>query len=375
MLFFLPESQDLVDPGYDFLNDQYSNEDVSRRSDVYVHEILESPPYDGLLVSKSNVSEDLERTIVDKGGIHKHLRVPAACPILGDCGAFQFIDQDIPPYTCTEIYDYYSSLGFDYGVTLDHVIVEFDLDYDSSDALFPRQPSVDMEARFRLSLDNACEMLRLIKERGETFVPIGSAQGWSPQSYHEAVKELVDMGLKYIAIGGVAKASDQVITTVLNEVRATTCQADVGLHVLGVARLSLLRNFTDSNVISCDSASPLMQAFKSNASNYVLPENRSYACVRIPPTGVGTSLAPSPKINKILAPLKHDVVQARSAYKREPENREFSTKLETAQIALDNKLETLAALEKQALDSLRSYANRSLPIASTIRSITCQGNH
>src|SRR5210317_1304024 len=102
MKYFLPESDDLVDPDYDFLNDANSpkrSEIGSQIHDVYPHEIFSPPPYDGLLVTKSNINSNLEEKIIRLGGIHKYLRLPKKIPIMGDCGAFQFIDKESPPYT------------------------------------------------------------------------------------------------------------------------------------------------------------------------------------------------------------------------------------------------------------------------------------
>ena len=42
---------------------------------------------------------------------------------MGDCGAFGYINETIPPYTTEEILDYYTKLDFDFGVSLDHLIV------------------------------------------------------------------------------------------------------------------------------------------------------------------------------------------------------------------------------------------------------------
>jgi hypothetical protein len=153
--FFLPDSADLVDPGYDFERDVYSTKSVSDRQDVYVHKILPSPPFDGLLVSKSNISIEQEQGIISLGGIHSYLRLPDQYPILGDCGAFQFIDEKKPPYSNEQIFDYYNDLGFDFGITLDHVIVDFDYKYDEGVSLFPQQPTEDMRYRFQLTLENA----------------------------------------------------------------------------------------------------------------------------------------------------------------------------------------------------------------------------
>jgi hypothetical protein len=367
--FFLPESDDLVDPGYDFERDIYSVESVADRQDVYVHEMLPSPPYDGLLVSKSNISIEQEQAIIALGGIHNHLRLPEQYPILGDCGAFQFIGDLKPPYTNEQIFNYYNDLGFDLGITLDHVIVNFDYNYDEEGSLFPQQPSEDMRFRFQLTIDNAKELLRLTKERNARFQPIGSAQGWSPQSYHEAVKKLIEIGYTYIAIGGVARASDQVINSVLDAIRDTVLEADVKLHVLGVARFSLLDVYQKTNVVSCDSAATLMQAFKSTSSNYHATEPPHYTCIRIPPTGENTALAPSPKVNKLLKPLTQAAKAAEKAWSKSREDSNLDQAYRGHTERLSQTRAELAVLEKGALEAVRAYADHRLSLDETMAAL------
>src|SRR5207237_1065787 len=46
---------------------------------------------------------------------------------LGDCGAFTYVREDVPPYSVDELIDFYENCGFDAGMSLDHVILGFDL--------------------------------------------------------------------------------------------------------------------------------------------------------------------------------------------------------------------------------------------------------
>ena len=55
MKFYFPDSQDLVSPTYDFVHDEYSPLRVRQRDDRYAHEVLDRPPYHGILCSKSIV--------------------------------------------------------------------------------------------------------------------------------------------------------------------------------------------------------------------------------------------------------------------------------------------------------------------------------
>jgi len=55
MKYFFPDSQDTVDPSFDFERESRSIERVRQRDDQYAHEVFSTPAYDGLLVSKGIV--------------------------------------------------------------------------------------------------------------------------------------------------------------------------------------------------------------------------------------------------------------------------------------------------------------------------------
>ena len=57
MKFIFADSIDVVDPGYDMINDRNSPGRRPYWDDVYPHEILGHAPYDGILVSKGIVGD------------------------------------------------------------------------------------------------------------------------------------------------------------------------------------------------------------------------------------------------------------------------------------------------------------------------------
>ena len=336
MRFFLPENDDMVDEGYDLLNDEYGE----IRKDVYAHEIYGEPTCDGILVTKSVVKEKKANAIISAGGIGKYLRLPEGMPVMGDCGAFQFINEEVPPYSCEEICEYYQTCGFDYGMTLDHLITTFSLEFDEGNSLFTQQPSEEMKFRYRLTLDNGKEILRLCNTRKYSFTPIGVVQGWSPQSYLDGINELIEAGFKYLAIGGMARGSNSEIEPLLQTIGPIIRESGVELHFLGVARFNILEQFKQAGVTSCDSASTLFQAFKSTKENYHAPD-RTYCAVRIPPVKGDKS----PKVSKLLKPLKDDPV----AYQKEEDR--------------------LYILEQNALRLVRSYAAGESPLEEAMKAL------
>jgi hypothetical protein len=95
---------------------------------------------------------------------------------MGDCGAFSYVRDDYPPYSVTQVVNFYDELGFDYGISVDHVILGFDPKLDAECA------PTDWKRRQEITLDLAADFLKEHKRCGSKFMPMGVAQGWSPRT-------------------------------------------------------------------------------------------------------------------------------------------------------------------------------------------------
>ena len=177
--------------------------------------------------------------------------------------------------------EFYESLGFDYGISLDHMIFEFDPEYDDGTSLLTKSPTEEMERRFHLSIDNAKAMRRICEEKQYRFHLMGGVQGWSPQSYHRAVKELIEDGFDYIALGG--RLAPMTINCVRSWMRFVRrwCRPTPN-YTFWESPASVLEDYARTNVASCDSASTILQAFKSNKDSYHTRE-KNYTAVRSHP--------------------------------------------------------------------------------------------
>src|SRR5205823_2872517 len=145
MKFFVPDWDDRVDPGYDFLSDRPTLQRDPYSDDVYAHELFApARTYDGILVSRMSLEgAGSKRERMERVGMRDFLRLPPDLKLLGDCGAFGYIAEKDPIYDTADVLDYYARLKFDYGVSVDHLIVpEFD---------------AEREYRYQLTLRNAEE--------------------------------------------------------------------------------------------------------------------------------------------------------------------------------------------------------------------------
>ena len=117
MKYFLPEWDDRVDPKYNFSSDTYSREHSEDpcKNDAYIWDVfgVENVPIDGVLVSRSKLQENGKKlSLINEQGIHNFLHLPPDFEIMGDCGAFGYINQEKPPFETAETLEYYLKAGF-----------------------------------------------------------------------------------------------------------------------------------------------------------------------------------------------------------------------------------------------------------------------
>ena len=296
MKFLYSDTQDYVDPGYDFLNDRSNPGRERYWSDVYAHELMEPAPYDGLLLSMSAVRQAAgvaaskvrystrEEQRLLREGARRFLRYGgprfADAMVMGDCGAFAYVEHPVPAYTPGEVVEFYTEAGFTHGVAPDHIIFDCDLSNPSEQAV-----DAATRQRFAITLANAEAFLGLVRREGMPFEPLGPVQGWSPKSMADAAHRLEHMGYGYLAIGGLVPLRVDAIKTVLTAIRKRI-RPETKIHLLGFAKADSIHEFTDFGIASFDSTSPLVRAFKDERANYYSegPDGRLeyFTAIRIP---------------------------------------------------------------------------------------------
>jgi hypothetical protein len=308
MKFIFADSLDTVDPGYDFQTDRHALNRTLHRDDQYPHELMEVPPYDGVLVSRAIVGDQrpggkytsAQAMRFRREGARRFLRMGTprcqSMPIFGDCGAFAYVTERTPPYTPEDMLDFYADAGFSHGCSVDHIIFDFDREESG-----PVAGSSDARERYDITLENAATFYRLSKDLGSGFTPLGVAQGWSPSSLAESAVQLEQIGFRYIAIGGLVPLRAEDIHRCLEAVRARL-SPEVEIHLLGFAKPEQIDQFVRYNISSFDSTSPLIRAFKDAKSNYYSEGPHGleyYAAIRIPQALENPRLARSVKTGQL----------------------------------------------------------------------------
>ncbi len=342
MQFIFSDSLDMVDPDFDFIEDRSSPKRVHYWDDVYAHEIFTEPPYDGMLISKATVGDNIIKGKYVQSQAMRFYRVGAreflrlttpqlrTMPIFGDCGAFSYAQLEVPPYTPEEIVEFYDSCSFTHGCSVDHVIFDFEEDNTGMSG-----GSEDAKKRYEITLSNAEKFLTEHKSRNSKFIPLGAVQGWSPQSIAEASRQLCAMGYDYLAIGGLVPLTAPQIHKIIQAVRESVPQ-NTKIHLLGFAKADVIEEFVRYNITSFDTTSPMIRAFKDSKRNYYSLNDSGqftyYTALRVPQATENFRLTKAVKEGKI--------------------NQEI-----------------LQRLEKESLRSLRAYDKRDTSLDEALNSV------
>jgi hypothetical protein len=347
MKFIFADSLDMVDPEYDFLRDRNGAGRSPYWDDLYPHELLDEPPYDGMLVSRGIVGGS---TVTGKYttsqamrfrrvGARKFLRLDfpkyKKYPIFGDCGAFTYHKDERPPYTPENMVEFYDDGGFTHGCSVDHIIFDFD-----EKLVGTKGGSKEARRRFDITLENASAFFKASKRISKKFTPLGVIQGWSPGSMADAARRLHKIGYSYLALGGTVPLKTDQIKACLRAIREVI-PAKTKLHILGFAKADDIASFKSFGITSFDTTSPLIRAFKDSKANYYLPSLdgpglRYYTAIRIP------QALENPKLVQL---VKRGVV-----------NQEEMVKLERAALAALRGYDRKEVSLNEALEKTLSYS-------------------
>ncbi|MGV0718632.1 tRNA-guanine transglycosylase DpdA [Mycolicibacterium sp. XJ662] len=347
MKFYFPDSLDQVSPTYDFVHDEHSPLRVRQRDDRYAHEVLSAPAYDGILVSKAIVDGSIkgvgkysmpQRQRLYRLGVRGFYRLPDDVATLGDCGAFNYVNEPEPPYTVDEVLDFYDQCGFDAGVSVDHIILGFRRDLSEA-------PD-EWKERRRISLRLAEKFKAAAEARKSPMTLLGAAQGWDPASYADSVRQLQDMGYTRIALGGMVSLKTTDILACLltiDRIRAP----ETRLHLLGITRLEAMAQFESLGVGSFDSTSAFRQSFMDDKDNYHTA-TQTFAAIKVPQVDGNVTLKKA---------ILSGRVSQQHAIKAERESLQALRAFDRGELSADETLDAVIAYE-DVVGVKRSYRDK-----------------
>jgi len=284
MRYFIPEWDDRVDPDYDFMSDTHSqlHTEDPINNDAYMWDLfgIDNVPFDGVLVSIATIQKKSRKySLIEKNGIHTFLGLPDNFPVMGDCGAFSYISDPVPPYSTSEVLKTYVELGFNYGVSVDHLVVSGFAD--------------QKEERMRITFQNGLDAYEEWKKKYHNdFQLIVAVQGANTADYLRMYNKFIDKGITSMALGGLVRSptSDIVhlIDQLIHEIK-TSQRAPEYLHFFGIARSQLFYKINELEElgieVTFDSASYLRRAWLTSPEtqgNYITQDHKGYTAIRIP---------------------------------------------------------------------------------------------
>ncbi len=293
--YFLPDWDDLLDPHFDFDKDSFSGATRREREDKHCCVLMKPKRMcDGVLVS-------LAQHVTSKGPLRRILGTEANSlaprnlrslfgleedqSLFGDCGAFSYVNETHPAISVEQAVALYELHGFDYGASVDHIPVPFITRNGAKKVL----KKGERMARIETTKKNAAHFIELAKERKVRFTPVGTIQALSASGYAEMAHHYHELGYRHLALGGLVPLTDRVVEEIVTEVmRAVTkLKPRPWIHLFGIFRPKLQAKFRELKVDSFDSASYFRKAWLRSDQNYLAPNGKWYAALRVPMTADG----------------------------------------------------------------------------------------
>jgi len=293
--YFLPDWDDLLDEHFDFGSDQFSGTSRQERGDKHCCVLMKPKRMcDGVLVS-------LAQHMTSKGPLRRIMgtEMHSLAPInmrqqfgldenqvlFGDCGAFSYVNDDEPAISIEQAIALYELYGFDFGASVDHIPVP---------TIVKNRSKVDVSetermARVETTKENAEQFIALARKRNVSFTPVGTIQALDPISYAETARFYHQLGYRHIALGGLVPLPDKSIEEIVVKVMEVveTLKPRPWVHLFGVFRPKLQARFRELRVDSFDSASYFRKAWLRSDQNYLAPNGKWYAALRVPMTSDG----------------------------------------------------------------------------------------
>jgi hypothetical protein len=221
-----------ISPHFDYYKDvpTKSTTKTTGKDGLCGYEYFKDVPLgDGILVSRTMLEntakperEDARWQIRTSWGevntdIRGHTRTKKRTDytVLADPGTWSYVNYFKLPdflFKTKALITFYNNLGFDIAGSVDWPIV----DRIKHEGKFMELSPNIKEYRRQLTIDLAQDFIDECNKRDDlTFIPFGTAQGYSKGTYRDSVRRLLQMGYKYIAVGGLPSSSEQYVLELL----------------------------------------------------------------------------------------------------------------------------------------------------------------
>jgi hypothetical protein len=294
--YFLPDWDDLLDPGFDFAKDAFSGASRGERNDQHCCVLMKPKRMcDGVLVS-------LAQHVTSKGPLRRingteagslaprHLRSQFGLQddqwLFGDCGAFSYLNDEQPAIQVEQAASLYEIHGFDFGASVDHIPVA-SVNRNGQTVLLTES---QRQERVEVTKSNASKFINIVRTRSLGFTPVGTIQALSPKAYGETVRDYCEMGYGHIAIGGLVPLQDSLVAEIAAEVMSAAKamgKQRPWVHFFGIFRPKLQSTFRKLGVDSFDSATYFRKAWLRSDQNYLSKDGIWYSALRVPMTSDG----------------------------------------------------------------------------------------
>jgi queuine tRNA-ribosyltransferase-like protein len=291
-LYFLPDWDDFLDVDYDFANDRLSAPKRQNRREAHSLKLMRPHRLcDGVLVSLAQHAgtKGLLRRVASATPdslaprpVREHFGLAADQWAFADCGAFSYSSADEPTISVEQAVAVYDLYGFDLGASVDHIPLKEIRRSGKREELGEKERL----RRVELTRNNAEVFLRLACRKQARFLPVGIIQGLGVEDYGNQIGNYVDMGYRYLALGGLVPRPDAEVLAIVEcaEAQLRRLKSRPWLHLMGIFRPRLQTHFLRLGVDSFDSATYFRKAWLRSDQNYLGVDGKWYAAIRIPPS-------------------------------------------------------------------------------------------
>ena len=327
-LYFLPDWDDLLDPHFDFEADMFSAPTRAERVDRHCADLMKPARIaDGILLSLAQCQAQkgllrkpagTEKTALAPPPIRQHFGLEEDQYLFGDCGAFSYVNEDLPALDVDNAVALYESYGFDFGASVDHMPVAT---ITKGGRKLPLS-SGERSERIRITRQNAEMFIASARQRQAQFTPVGILHGLDPDDYASSVYQYYALGYRHMAIGALVPLPDKAIRGIVESVMAVADRLPQRpwVHLFGIFRPKLQSLFRELKVDSFDSATYFRKAWLRSDQNYLSANGEWYAALRVPMTTDGRVLRRLEDVNADLETVRQeerDVLRLLCQYDRE----------------------------------------------------------